>query len=53
VNARYIAEATKAAEAGANGIVRWEYIDERRPIVFRSSSLDEWIMPVRLGTPEP
>ena len=53
LNARYIAEAAKAAEAGASGVVRWEYIDERRPIVFRSSSLDEWIMPVRLGTPEP
>lgn len=53
LNARYVAEAAKAAEAGASGVVRWEYVDERRPVVFRSTDLDEWIMPVRLGTPEP
>ena len=53
LNARYVAEAAKAAEAGASGVVRWEYIDERRPVVFRSTALDEWIMPVRLGAPEP
>ena len=52
LNARYVAEAGKAAE-GASGVVRVEYVDERRPVAFRSTGLDEWIMPVRLGTPEP
>lgn len=53
LNAKYVAEAAKAAGEGPSGVVRWEYIDERRPVVFRSASLDEWIMPVRIGTPEP
>lgn len=50
--ARFVAEAGKAAE-GRSGVVRVEYTDERRPVVFRSTDLDEFVMPVLLGTPEP
>ena len=49
--ARYVAEAGKAAE-GRSGVVRIEYVDETRPVVFRSTDLDEWIMGVRLGAAE-
>lgn len=52
LNAKYVAEAGKAAE-GRSGVVRVEYVAEDKPVVFRSTDLDEWIMPVRLGTPEP
>lgn len=38
---------------GRSGVVRVEYVAEDKPVVFRSTDLDEWIMPVRLGTPEP
>lgn len=48
LNARYVAEAGKAAE-GRSGVVRVEYIGDGKPIVFRSTDLDEWVMPVRLG----
>ena len=51
LNARYVAEAGKAAE-GRSGVVRVEYVNETRPIVFRSTDLDEWVMPVRLGGAE-
>lgn len=51
LNAKYVAEAGKAAE-GRSGVVRVEYVAEDKPVVFRSTDLDEWIMPVRLGTPE-
>ena len=50
--ARYVAEAGKAAE-GRSGVVRVEYVADDKPVVFRSTDLDEWVMPVRLGTPEP
>ena len=49
---RFVAEAGKAAE-GRSGVVRIEYTDERRPVVFRSTDLDEWVMPFLLGKPEP
>ena len=52
LNSRFVAEAGKAAE-GRSGVVRVEYIAEDKPVIFRSSDLDEWVMPVRIGTPEP
>ena len=46
--ARYVSEAGKAAE-GRSGVVRVEWLGDGAPIVFRSTDLDEWVMPVRLG----
>lgn len=48
LNARFLADAGKAAE-GRSGVVRVEYISEAAPVVFRSTDLDEFVMPVRIG----